>query len=81
LKKQDEYEKQINTINNSKSSYLYETQLREKEKQDLVKEIDKLKYFQDYSSNSSAKEIREYKDRLEQEKEKAKEEIDKLIKK
>jgi hypothetical protein len=92
LKKQENYEKRLKEeissnillereISKSKSNYLYETQSLQKEKQKLFNQIEKLKYSEQYVSDSSANTIREYKDILQKEKEKAKEELDKLINK
>jgi hypothetical protein len=88
LKKPEKYEKQINNerssnralendISKSKSNYLCKTQFREKRKQELLNKIKKLKYSEQYFLDNLIKEMRDYKDRLDQEKEKAKEKLDK----
>jgi hypothetical protein len=69
-------EKEINKI---KSNYSCEKQLEEQENQELLKQIEKLKFTEQYVSDNSDKAIRDCKDRLQKEKDKAKEEIDKLI--
>jgi hypothetical protein len=92
LKRQEDYEEWLKNeildnkalekdISKSKSNYLYETQLHEKEKQELHTQIEKLKFTEQYVSDNSANTIREYKDILQKEKEKAKEEVNKIINK